>query len=193
MKFIKSYFALKNDQLKIVFAYTIEEARAQCESDALVMESKEMTRSFVVRKNEEFSSAYEAVCYNGFCECLKYENGQTNYYYEKSDDYLKRFPDYEIISEDERNIRYENHTRKLTADFKIITEERYNDLLEILPPIKWGMNAGIESFFMSEFYTGSITTQCGKWKGLFIEKLVDIKDKTTWIQPEHFKKAIEAL
>lgn len=36
-----------------------------------------------------------------------------------------------------------------------ITEERFMDLLECLPPVKWSSSALFESFFMSEAYTGN--------------------------------------
>lgn len=35
-----------------------------------------------------------------------------------------------------------------------ITEERFHDLLECLPPLKWSRGCLFESFFMSEAYTG---------------------------------------
>lgn len=40
----------------------------------------------------------------------------------------------------------------------VISEEVFYEALNVLPPRRWGMWLGIESFSMSEFYTGRITT-----------------------------------
>lgn len=39
-----------------------------------------------------------------------------------------------------------------------ITEEEWIEALEVLPPMKWGRALGVESFRMSEFYSGNITS-----------------------------------
>lgn len=39
-----------------------------------------------------------------------------------------------------------------------ITEERFNDMLNVLPPVDWTITGNGESFKMSERYTGSITS-----------------------------------
>lgn len=39
-----------------------------------------------------------------------------------------------------------------------ISEEAYTSALECLPPMKWGRWMGVESFRMSEFYCGNITS-----------------------------------
>lgn len=41
---------------------------------------------------------------------------------------------------------------------KLIEEDRYDEMLNILPPMRWGSWQGVESFRMSEFYRGKITT-----------------------------------
>lgn len=64
-----------------------------------------------------------------------------------------------------------------------ITEERYEEMLNVLPPLAWTTIDNIEMFCMSEFYTGTYTTQCAhdRNSGKYYEKLVDYTDRKTWI------------
>lgn len=64
-----------------------------------------------------------------------------------------------------------------------ITESRYNEMLDILPPLAWTTHHDVEMFCMSEFYTGTYTTQYAhdQKTGKYYSKLVDYTDKTTWI------------
>ena len=48
--------------------------------------------------------------------------------------------------------------KRLTTDPVEVDSERYWYLLEVLPPCSWARNGGSESFYMSEFLTGRITT-----------------------------------
>ena len=50
-------------------------------------------------------------------------------------------------------------TQVLTS-FKEITAERYDDLLNCLPPKRWHNYKGLEIFFMGECYTSNIYTCC---------------------------------
>lgn len=62
-----------------------------------------------------------------------------------------------------------------------ISEERYEEMLDVLPPLKYGRNGGVESFFCSEYYDGTFTNQYAKHDGKFYQKLADITDPSTWI------------
>lgn len=63
-----------------------------------------------------------------------------------------------------------------------ITAEKYEEMLNILPPLKWCAINNIEMFCMSEFLTGSYTSQYlhDKKAGKYYHKIVDITDKATW-------------
>nr|WP_024835445.1 hypothetical protein [Clostridium sp. 12(A)] len=61
------------------------------------------------------------------------------------------------------------------------TEECYENALNVLPPLKWCAIDGVEMFCMSEMYTGTYTNQYARYKGKYYTKMVDIMDKTTWI------------
>jgi hypothetical protein len=87
---------------------------------------------------------------------------------------------------------YDEYTRRersywLDAPAIQITAEKWNDMLEVLPPMSWTQEFNYNSFLMSEMMTGSYTHQyvryghgddCTYW-----EKMVDATDRTTWTRP----------
>ena len=75
-----------------------------------------------------------------------------------------------------------------------ITEERYWYALEVLPPMRFrhDRETGIESFCMSEFTTGTITTQYASANGRYICKNVDMTRPETFITPADFESAVPA-
>lgn len=64
-----------------------------------------------------------------------------------------------------------------------ITEERFEEMLNVLPPIKWTRRDGVEMFCMSEMWTGSYTNQYAHdhYSGKYYCKMVDCLDESTWI------------
>lgn len=77
------------------------------------------------------------------------ENWRDQFGYEFDNSYqnmrIVHFDDYEKIENERLN----------NKPLHEITKERFMDLLECLPPLKWSSNALFESFFMSEAYTGN--------------------------------------
>ena len=71
----------------------------------------------------------------------------------------------------------------LSRPIKEITETIYQEMLEVLPPLKWGVNRGVHSFFMSEFWSGNYTQQYARIGSKYYSKLVDFRKPETWIQP----------
>lgn len=71
-----------------------------------------------------------------------------------------------------------------------ITEECFDEMLNVLPPLCYTERHGVVMFCMSEFYTGSYTMQYAKEKqtGKYYRKLVDFKDKSTWICEQLMKQ-----
>ena len=71
----------------------------------------------------------------------------------------------------------------LNMPLQEITEEQYNDMLDILPPLAWITLDGVTEFCMSEFYTSHYTHQYAKDRrtGKYYSKLVDYRDRSTWI------------
>jgi hypothetical protein len=76
------------------------------------------------------------------------------------------------------------------AELHMETYREFMDALEVLPPQKWQCDAdlGFERFLMSEYWTGSYTTQhaCVTHQGKHIcaSRMVDARDKSTWITRE---------
>ena len=79
--------------------------------------------------------------------------------------------------------------RKMERDFYIneelkeVTEENFEEMFEILPPLKFCTRANVEMFCMCEMLTGTYTSQYAHnlVTGKFYTKIVDCKDESTWI------------
>jgi hypothetical protein len=69
----------------------------------------------------------------------------------------------------------------LNKPIKKITSEKFNEMLDILPPLKWVTINGVNEFLMSEFETGSYTSQYARKNEKYYTKIVDARDKVTWI------------
>ena len=89
--------------------------------------------------------------------------------------------EYKVMSFDD----FQALEKKMIIDMPMteITAERFNEMLNVLPPKAWTTHDGVEMFCMSEFYTGTYTTQCAHdhRTDKYYEKLVDITDRNTWI------------
>ena len=102
---------------------------------------------------------------------------------EQFEKYLK------LAQEKEYQVMMWNEFEKLQRDFYIgqpikeITAEQFDEMLNVLPPLKWCTIDGIEMFCMSEMYSGSYTNQYAhdKRTDKYYTKMVDYMDKTTWI------------
>lgn len=86
---------------------------------------------------------------------------------------------YEIMTWKEFKKR--ERTYLINDTLKEITEEKYYEMLNVLPPICYVTIDGVEMFCMCEMYTGNYTTQNAKYNGKYYSKMVDVTDKTTWI------------
>ena len=65
---------------------------------------------------------------------------------------------------------------------KQITAEKFMEMLEVLPPLKWEQGAfGFESFLMSEFWSGPYTHQYARRGDTYWCKMVDAYDRSTWM------------
>lgn len=67
-----------------------------------------------------------------------------------------------------------------------IKKEEYYSQMDVLPPILYGSINNIDMFCMSEFLTGTFTSQYARIKlsdenYKYYTKIVDVTDKKTWI------------
>ena len=108
------------------------------------------------------------------------ELGQNNKYFAQTAKKCRKAT-FEAMTFDEFLIRQKKHL--LDKPMHEITEERFYEMLNVLPPLCWTQHKNVEIFCMSEFYTGSFTDQYAHDKntGKFWCKLVDYTDKSTWI------------
>lgn len=69
-----------------------------------------------------------------------------------------------------------------------ITQDKFQDAFEVLPPLKYHGGEGFESFLMSEFHSIPYTHQYIRvTKGCntrYFSKLVDATDRSTWMSAE---------
>ena len=89
--------------------------------------------------------------------------------------------EYKVMSWDE--FEQAQKTAILSMPLREITAEEWEEMLNVLPPKAWVTYNGVEMFCMSEFYTGSFTTQYAydHRSGKYYSKLVDYCDRKTWI------------
>ncbi len=69
----------------------------------------------------------------------------------------------------------------LDTPLEEITEERWHEMLEVSPPLKWVTRDGVNEFLLSEFYTGNYTNQYARCNGKYYTKMVNAYDESTWI------------
>ena len=132
---------------------------------------------------ENATEALEETELRGIEEIVRYES------------YIKDYPDraehwesckavyenakYEVMTYDE----FSQHQRKhlLNGEVTEITEERFDEQLNVLPPLQWCMIEGVEMFCMSEMYIGTYTSQYAKVGNKYYTAMVDVCDQDTWI------------
>lgn len=110
--------------------------------------------------------------------------------------HCKNYPDTDMFKtylEQEQKVRFEIMTydnflsierQKLLSDpLQEIEKERFEEMLDVLPPLYWCTHNGVEMFCISEMYTGSYTNQYAHDKTVdkYYTKMVDSKDRSTWI------------
>lgn len=61
-----------------------------------------------------------------------------------------------------------------------ITEERYDELLNVLPPVHWRTADGVERFLLCEAETGRIHLACAKRNGRFLTVYARRGDLSTY-------------
>ena len=102
--------------------------------------------------------------FNGFSKAIL-SNGKSCYSEKTKEDYLKE--GLAVVDEDEMFKIREAWENGLIGHWKEISEKEYDDQLNILPPLQW-YNGG---FFMSEYYTGTVTAFYQKWRGKYYTSL----------------------
>jgi hypothetical protein len=63
-----------------------------------------------------------------------------------------------------------------------ITEEQFYRALEVLPPLQWVVLGGAETFAMSEFYTGRMTSMYCAINGKYYQIIDHIKQHSKIVE-----------
>jgi len=109
---------------------------------------------YVIRKADQFHGIAYSVLYDGI---EAWTGGKIRECYETDE--------FEILSEEEFEKKVEAFCDAYCGNWKETTKERYNDMLDILPPVKW-FNGG---FFISEAYTLNIHPFHQAFRGKYYE------------------------
>jgi len=108
--------------------------------------------------------------------------GISLYTNETADDYVAQ--GYEILNTEQFRTLWDEHwavyESELCGNWKEITAERYDEMLNVLPPMQW-TNGG---FFLSELYDGNIGCFFQEWFGKHYESMQNIKTKRSNILDE---------
>lgn len=104
-----------------------------------------------------------------------------DYWQYQAEQYRKVIGTYAMMTFDEQQANERAYL--LALPLYEISEERFNDMLDALPPLKWCRKNGVEMFCMREFFTDSYTDQYAHdhSTGKYYSKLVDYLDPSTWI------------
>ena len=80
------------------------------------------------------------------------------------EDYLRErnISSYELLTWEDFDVRYnEPYLLSLQGAWKEISEEKYQDMMECLPPKRWkDLSERINLFFVGECYTATLYTAC---------------------------------
>lgn len=76
---------------------------------------------------------------------------------------------------------YQPYLDSLTTDWSEITAEEWDDMLNVLPPVRWTHITGGSFFFISEATTAYLHGCFLKYKGKHFTRLSSIHDKTSQI------------
>lgn len=80
---------------------------------------------------------------------------------------------YDVLTSSEFDALMEKWERSLCGDWKEITEQEYDDMLNILPPLKW-YDGG---FFSSEAFAGTLHSFYQRLDGKYYTSLQSIHEK----------------
>ena len=73
-----------------------------------------------------------------------------------------------------------------------ITHARWDEMLNVLPPLDWHRAGGLEVFFMSEFTYGNFTEEFARMGDRYFARTVDFSDRKTWITAAEIMAAFPA-
>jgi len=122
--------------------------------------------------------------WNEYLDCMQHMFDypeQKQYWSDRADEAEYNAEHISIMSYD--NFAVREREILLAGEPEEVTEETFEEQLDVLPPLAWCSIGGVEMFCMAEMYTGSYTTQYAhdKISNKYYCKMVDVSDRKTWI------------
>ena len=118
----------------------------------------QLTRLYIVKQNPADYKGYPFSTISGQDEkpvndrYVDYSDGKTFAQYNET-----HGGDLVAIEWEEMELKYHGpHLKSLQKPFREITKERYWDMLECLPPVRWTRSPAREFFFISEAFTDNL-------------------------------------
>lgn len=84
-----------------------------------------------------------------------------------------------------------NHREYLDKPATLISEERFHNMLDVLPPKNWVHTKDFERFNLIEHLTGTITEQLVRYKDKYLALYVDAADPSTWVTRDNVQAKID--
>lgn len=94
------------------------------------------------------------------------------------------YPGAEVLAMTYADYEARDAAETLARPFKEITAERFDEMLNVLPPMAWQRHGSWERFLMCEFEHGTFTTQFLRVGDRHFEKVVNARDQSTWLTPQ---------
>jgi hypothetical protein len=76
--------------------------------------------------------------------------------------------------------------QKFLTPARQITPERFDEMLNVMPPENWKRETGFQHFRMMEYTSGDYTEQFAKRGDFCIQKMIKVSDRSTWISLQDF-------
>lgn len=93
--------------------------------------------------------------------------------------YPGMYPDYEPMSYDAFAAAQRGHY--LDKPITEVTAERWDEMLNVLPPMHWERADGVERFVMSEAIDGLFNEQYARCDDRYFSAVVNRRDRSTWL------------
>lgn len=157
----------------------------------------------VVDVNGGYESVYTFCDADGALEAIERAQKSAAESVARYESHIKNYPDqadywrnrkaeyenakYEVMTFDEFLNRQK--VAMTSGEVTETTAEQFNEMLNILPPMKWCTIAGVEMFCLCEMYTGTYTNQYARIGDKYYTAMVDVTDTSTWIH-NRLKKSV---
>ncbi len=82
-------------------------------------------------------------------------------------DFFSKGKKTKVIDDNELNLLFDNYKNSLVTGFQEITKQKFHDMMEILPPCKWGTFDNVEMFHISERIYGNIVSWYFKYNNKY--------------------------